>query len=49
MAWSPDGTWLFVAARGGRLLAVNARSRHVQGLGVPIPQVTQIAVRDAAG
>ena len=49
MAWSPDGTWLFVAASGGRLLAVNARSRHVQGLGVTLPQITQVAVRDAAG
>jgi WD40 repeat protein len=49
MAWSPDGTWLFAAASGGRLLAVNARSRHVQGLGVTLPQVTQVAVRDAAG
>ena len=49
MAWSPDGTWLFVAASGGQLLAVNARSRHVQALGVTLPQVTQVAVRDAAG
>jgi hypothetical protein len=49
IAWSPDGTWLLVAASGGRLLAVNARSRHVHGLGVTLPQVTQVAVRDAAG
>lgn len=49
IAWSPDGTWLFVAASGGRLLAVNARSRRIQGLGVTLPQVTQLAIRDAAG
>jgi hypothetical protein len=49
LAWSPDGNWLFVAASGGRLLAVNAHSRHVQGLGVTLPYVTQVAVRDAPG
>ena len=47
MAWSPDSNWLFVAASGGRLLAVNARNRHVQDLGVTLPYITQVAVRDA--
>ncbi len=49
MAWSPDSEWLFVAAGGGRLLAVNAHSLHVQSLGVTLPYVTQVAVRDAPG
>jgi hypothetical protein len=49
MTWSPDGNWLFVAASGGRLVAVNARTRRVQGLGVTLPYVTQVAVRDAPG
>ncbi len=49
LAWSPDDKWLFVAASGGRLLAVNARTRHVQGLGISLPYVTQVAVRDAPG
>ena len=49
VVWSPDGNWLFVAANGGRLLAVNAHSRHVQSLGVTLPYVTQVAIRDAPG
>ncbi len=47
MTWSPDGSWLFVAASGGRLVAVNPRTRRVQGLGVTLPYVTQVTVRDA--
>ncbi len=49
MVWSPDGNWLFVVGSGGRLLAVNAHSRQVQGLGVTLPYVTQVAIRDAPG
>ncbi len=49
MVWSPDGNWLFVVGSGGRLLAVNAHSRRVQGLGVTLPYVTQVAIRDAPG
>ena len=45
MAWSPDGRWLFVAAAGGRLVAVDARSGQVTGLGVTLPAVTQVAIR----
>jgi hypothetical protein len=44
MVWSPDGHWLFVAATGGRLVAVNAQSGAVQGLGVALPAVTQVAI-----
>ncbi len=43
MAWSPDGRWLFVAD-DGRLLAVNASTGRVTGLGVRLPDVSQVAV-----
>jgi hypothetical protein len=48
MAWSPDGRWLFLAD-DGKLLAVNARTGRVTGLGVKLPYVTQVAIRNAAG
>lgn len=44
MAWSPDGRWLFVAD-DGQLLAVNPRTGRVTGLGVRLPDITQVAVR----
>ncbi len=44
MAWSPDGRWLFLTD-DGRLLAVNARTGQVTGLGVKLPDVSQVAVR----
>jgi hypothetical protein len=47
MAWSPDSRWLFVAAspaQAGKLVAVNARTRRAAGLGVALPQVSQVAV-----
>jgi hypothetical protein len=49
MAWSPDGRWLFVVAAGGRLVAVNPSTGQVTGLGLPIPPVSQIAIRPAPG
>jgi hypothetical protein len=49
MAWSPDSRWLFVAAANGRLMAVNAATGKVSGLGVPLPAISQVAVRAAAG
>jgi hypothetical protein len=45
LAWSPDSRWLFVVAAHGELAAVNARSRQVEGLGVELPPIGQIAVR----
>ncbi len=48
MAWSPDGQWLFVAD-DGRLLAVNARTGRVTGLGIRLPDITQVAVRPGPG
>jgi hypothetical protein len=48
MAWSPDSRWLFLADNG-RLLAVNAGTGRVTGLGVRLPDITQVAVRTAPG
>jgi hypothetical protein len=45
MAWSPDGRWLFVAASGGKLVAVNARTGRPESLGVSLPAIDQLAVR----
>ena len=47
LAWSPDSTWLFVAAAGGRLVAVNARTGQATGLGIKLPYVSQVVVRPA--
>jgi hypothetical protein len=45
MAWSPDSRWLFVAAAGGKLVAVNARTGKADSLGVTLPPVDQVAIR----
>lgn len=45
VAWSPDSRWLFVVAADGTLAAVSARTGQVQGIGVALPPVSQIAVR----
>jgi hypothetical protein len=45
LAWSPDSRWLFVVAAHGTLAAVNTRTGQVQGFGVTLPPVSQIAVR----
>ena len=49
LAWSPDSEWLFIATAQGKLVAVNAATRRVQGLGIQLPHITQLAVRPAAG
>jgi hypothetical protein len=43
VAWSPDSRWLFVAAHG-KLLAVDARTDRVRGLGVSLPEVSQVTI-----
>jgi hypothetical protein len=48
MAWSPDSRWLFLADNG-RLLAVNAGTGRVTGLGLRLPEITQVAVRPGPG
>lgn len=45
MAWSPDGRWLFVAASGGKLVAINPRNGRAASLGVNLPAVDQVAIR----
>jgi hypothetical protein len=45
MAWSPDGRWLFVAAYGGKLVAVDPRDGRAENLGVRLPAVNQVAIR----
>ena len=45
MAWSPDGRWLFVAASGGMLVAVDPRTGQAESLGVRLPAVDQVAIR----
>lgn len=45
MVWSPDSHWLFVAAAGGHLVVINARTGRAEPLGVKLPAVDQVAVR----
>jgi hypothetical protein len=45
LAWSPDSRWLFVITAHGRLAAVDAGTRQVEGLGVRLPWLSQIATR----
>ena len=49
LAWSPDSRWLFVITAHGGLAAVNPGTQRVEGLGVPLPWLSQIAIRNAAG
>ena len=45
MVWSPDSRWLFVAAAGGKLVAVDTRTGRTEHLPVALPAVAQLAVR----
>ena len=49
-AWSPDSRWLFVVTSHGngqgKLAVVDARTGHVEGLGVSLPSLSQIAIRN---
>ncbi len=49
LAWSPDSRWLFFITARGYLAAVNARTERVEGLGVTLPPVSQIAIRNSPG
>jgi hypothetical protein len=48
MVWSPDSRWLFVVGGGGRLYAIDSSTGRVSDLGIPLPPVDQLAVRNAA-
>jgi hypothetical protein len=45
MVWSPDSRWLFVAATGGKLVAVDASTDRAERLQIPLPAVAQVAIR----
>jgi hypothetical protein len=45
MAWSPDSRWLFVAASGGKLVAIDASTGRAASLGIAVGPVDQVAVR----
>lgn len=47
LAWSPDSRWLFVVTARGVLAAVDVRTDRVEGLGAPLPPLSQIAVQNA--
>jgi hypothetical protein len=49
MVWSPDSRWLFVVGRDGQLLAINAHTDQVTGLGIRLPAISQVAIRPAPG
>jgi hypothetical protein len=46
LAWSPDSRWLFVLTRQGKLAVVDARTGHVESLGVSLPSLSLIAIRN---
>lgn len=43
--FSPDSRWLFLVAGSGSLVAVDVATGSVHGMGVPLPNVLQLAVR----
>jgi len=49
IVWSPDSRWLFVVGAGGRLFVVDARTAQVRNLGVALPPLSQLAIRNAGG
>jgi hypothetical protein len=46
LAWSPDSRWLFVVTAQGKLAVVDARTGHVGSLGVSLPSLSLIAIRN---
>jgi hypothetical protein len=47
LAWSPDSQWLLAVAAHGKLVAINADTGHIQGVGIPLPPISQIAIRSS--
>lgn len=45
MVWSPDSQWLFVVGGGGRLLPIDAATGATFDLGVQLPPVSLVAIR----
>jgi len=48
MVWSPDSRWLFIAESNGRLAVIDAHTRQPRRLGAPLPQLTQLAIRNVS-
>jgi hypothetical protein len=46
LAWSPDSRWLFWVTTDGAVKAMDPRTGQVSGLGVALPPVTFLAVRN---
>lgn len=46
LAWSPDSRWLLAATADGSLRAIDPRTAQVRGLGITLPPVTYLAVRN---
>lgn len=47
LAWSPDSRWLFTVAADGQLRAVDPGTGQLRGVGVPLPPLTRLAIRNA--
>jgi hypothetical protein len=48
LVWSPDSRWLFTVTARGHIAAVDAQSATVRDLGVPLPDLSQLAIRSAS-
>jgi hypothetical protein len=46
LAWAPDSRWLFAATETESLIAIDPQTRALPGLGVALPPVAQLAVRN---
>jgi WD40 repeat protein len=46
MVWSPDGRWLFTIGAGGTLRAIDRRTGGARSLGVSLPELRQLALRN---
>ncbi|MGH8963684.1 MAG: hypothetical protein ACRDWT_21240 [Jatrophihabitantaceae bacterium] len=49
IVWSPDSRLLLVADANGRLNVVDARTARVSSIGMPLPKLSQLAVRNLPG
>lgn len=45
--WSPDSRWLFIATADEHLAVVDAHTRQVRDLGISLPNLNQLAIRNA--
>jgi hypothetical protein len=45
VVWSPDSRWLFAVDANGRVVVIDPAARRTADLGVPLPPLTEIALR----